>query len=506
MLVAALLAIWFPAINHLRHEWTLNEQYRYGFVVPLLAAYLFSLRWVDRPVVSGPWRSWFVRGLAGLLLVGMSPLVLAEGANPDWRMLSWTLTVIASALTLIAIGSVGGRYWAWHFAFPVLFVLVAVPWPMRLESSVIQLLMRTNAAIAVEMVNLLGVPAQQAGNLINLGTSTVGVDEACSGVRSLQTTIMAALLLGELFRFPVMRRVGLLVASLAVALFWNLLRTLTLVGITANWSATVMESWHDRVGLAVLACSLGSVFGLSKIAQWMDMPSSGSTQGHRREAEELVLPPKHWCWMAIIWVALVVGGVELWYRTGAVKQQGFAWSVHWPTEFAGQREIPIPHQTWRLMKFTYGVNRAWEDEAARRWSAYYLEWAPGCAAQVLAQVHRPDICLPATGKTLTADRGIQLFTVRGMTFPFRHYVFEDGGTPLQVYFSLQQAGTDAGQGGQSLAPYRGLELANRIAAIRERRRDQGQQQLELAVWGISDEAESAAALQRTLENLVVERR
>lgn len=509
LLLAMIAAVWFPAINHLRYEWEFNEQYRFGFVVPLLAAYLFSLRWADRPAPSVPWRGWFACSLGVLLVVGLAPLMLAEGANPDWRLLSWMLTAIAAAFTLLCVGGAGGGRWAWHFAMPILFVLVAVPWPMRFESAVIQMLMRANAAIAVEMVNLFGIPAQQSGNLIDLGSATVGVDEACSGVRSLQTTLMAGLLLGELYRLPIFRRLGLVGVALVVALFWNLLRTLALVGITVIWGTSVMESWHDRVGLAVLVCSLGSVFGLAQLARWLDGPKNVETEksGSGADASPVsVALPAMCCWGVIAWIALVAAGVELWYRSGTdSRPQAFRWTVQWPTEFPAMREVPIPHQTWRLMKFTTGANRTWQDDRGHPWSAYYLEWAPGRTAQMLAQVHRPDVCMAASGKTLIADRGTHTFTVHGVTLPFRHYVFEDGGKSLHVYFCLQSM-DEAWSGEGSLASYSGLQLANRIALIRERRRNRGQQQLELGVWGVADESEAAQALQRVLEKVVAERR
>ncbi len=189
-----------------------------------------------------------------------------------------------------------------------------------------------------------------------------------------------------------------------------------------------------------------------------------------------------------------------------MKSQSFSWTVQWPGDLAAMREVQIPHQTWRLMKFTSGTNRTWQDEQGNPWSAYYLEWAPGRTAQMLAQVHRPDVCLPAAGKTLVAERSTQIFTVHGVSFPFRHYVFDDGGKPLHVYFSLQTMDSAGGGGDSRLAPYNGLQLENRLALIRERRRNRGQQQLELGVWGIEDEAEAAAALLRHLERIVVARR
>src|SRR5881275_186877 len=40
-----LLALWFVLCRHLSGEWSVNEQYNYGWFVPFFAAYLFWLRW-----------------------------------------------------------------------------------------------------------------------------------------------------------------------------------------------------------------------------------------------------------------------------------------------------------------------------------------------------------------------------------------------------------------------------------------------------------------------------
>src|SRR5207244_3102094 len=99
-------------------------------------------------------------------------------------------------LTLIYIWCVGGTPWLRHFAFAVLFMLVAVPWISLVEQPIVQGLMRAVAAIASETVTLFGIPAQLEGNLIRINNGLVGVNEACSGVRSLQTSLMIGLLFG----------------------------------------------------------------------------------------------------------------------------------------------------------------------------------------------------------------------------------------------------------------------------------------------------------------------
>src|SRR5205085_6912524 len=53
ILTLLLLAIlWITAFHFLSGEWAVNEQYTYGWFVPLLGAFLFWLRWERRPTPS----------------------------------------------------------------------------------------------------------------------------------------------------------------------------------------------------------------------------------------------------------------------------------------------------------------------------------------------------------------------------------------------------------------------------------------------------------------------
>ena len=82
----------------------------------------------------------------------------------------------------------------------------------------IQGLMRMVAHVAAETAMLLGIPAQVEGNLIRVSNGLVGVNEACSGIRSLQTSLMIGLLFGELKRLSVLRRVALVACAVGIAL------------------------------------------------------------------------------------------------------------------------------------------------------------------------------------------------------------------------------------------------------------------------------------------------
>src|SRR5438552_13504182 len=206
---AATGILWFVLFRHLSGEWSVNEQYNYGWFVPFFAAYLFWLRWQDRPqpfrISNFEFR--ILTAVAVLALLLLFPLRLFEIGNPDWRPLDWLHAAIVVFVTLALLWQMGGKPWLRHFAFPVAFIFVAVPWVSPIEQPIVQGLMRVVAAVVAEIATWFGIPTQLEGNLIRIPNGVVGINEACSGVRSLQTSLMIGLLFGELKRLSVSNRV-----------------------------------------------------------------------------------------------------------------------------------------------------------------------------------------------------------------------------------------------------------------------------------------------------------
>src|SRR3989442_6596123 len=100
--VAVLAALWFVLCKQLSGEWSVNEQYNYGWFVPFLALYLFWLRWQDRPEPSPPRKTllpWILIGVPALLL--LLPIRLFEIGTPEWRPLGWIHTASVATLTLL---------------------------------------------------------------------------------------------------------------------------------------------------------------------------------------------------------------------------------------------------------------------------------------------------------------------------------------------------------------------------------------------------------------------
>ncbi|HEX8280185.1 MAG TPA: exosortase/archaeosortase family protein, partial [Chthoniobacterales bacterium] len=286
--VAAFGLLWLEIVARLRFEWSVNPQYGYGWAVPFLGAYVFWRRMQSAPAPTRP----SIRTVVGAIIITVAlaliPIRLIQEANPDWRILSWTMAIGAIAISGSGVYLAGGMAWLRHFAFPLLFFLVAVPWPTQFEQAVIQGLMRAVASINVEVLNAIGISAVQMGNVIEVGSGFVGIDEACTGVRSLQATFMVSLFLGEFYGFSRVRRVILVVVGALLAFFCNLVRTFLLVYVGAEQGSEAIKSWHDPAGLTILVACL---FGLWAISMFMGGASKlPATESAKASANPLRLP------------------------------------------------------------------------------------------------------------------------------------------------------------------------------------------------------------------------
>ena len=371
--------LWLEVINQLKAEWSLNPQYGYGWSVPFLALYLLWRRWPHRPVPAQASRNPPGQFLAAAAAVICSflflPLRFVAEANPDWRLISWALTLAVIALTLSCLFLMGGWPWLRHFAFPILFVLVAVPWPVRFEQIVVQDLMRAVAAINVSLLNIFGIPALQHGNIIEVGSGLIGIEEACSGVRSFQATLMVSLFLGELYAFKIRPRILLVAAGALLAFFCNLVRTALLVWIGARNGTKAIEAWHDPAGLTILFVCL---IGLWLLCLLLLRNSNSAIESSHVDVNSA---PRPLPWPLLaglgIWICFAEAGVQTWYTLHQQTVTNTRWAVQWPVSESRYKSVSIPPEAESLLRYNEGGGGKWEAADGHLWMMYFFRWFPG---------------------------------------------------------------------------------------------------------------------------------
>jgi len=523
-LIAGLGLLWFELINQLKAEWWLNPQYNYGLIVPLVVLYLIWRRWPNRPAPAPPAKT----ALPVLVIVfGAAlffPIRFLADANPDWRLLSWVLAAVVVSISLAFVCLIGGRPWLRHFAFPLLFFLVAVPWPVRIEQSVIQTLMRMVTTINVTFLQLAGVPALQHGNVIEVGKGFIGIEEACSGVRSLQATLMVSLFLGELYSFKPSRRFILVIVGALLAFICNVVRTAILVWAGTTSGPQKIEAWHDPAGMTILLFCLFGLWIASLIMQrrgnasppknssLIDNGADGSLASGTGKPARVDEPGGEsinrsgaiqfrpaLASLLLIWLVAVEVGVQLWY--GAHRPETSSrWAVRWPELESNYKSVPIAPAAETLLRYNEGGGAAWEGTDGRQWMMYFFRWLPGRTAARFLKVHRPDICLPASGRTMERDNGIRMLEVNGITLPVRTYRFDDRGVPLHVFYCYWDARSNYENA--ATAEFEDWSPRGRVRAALQGRREIGAQMLEIIVWGYHDDAEANEALARELGQVV----
>ena len=150
------------------------------------------------------------------------------------------------------------------FAFPALIWLLSAPLVSALEKSIRVFLLTQVTIVVFNLFDLLGFEIERQGNVLILPMGHVGVEEACSGIRSLTACLFAGSFLAAVFLDRIWKKVALVGAAMVLAIITNLMRSVFLTfWAYENGSGAIDEHWylpvigdigsvHDVTGFAIL--------------------------------------------------------------------------------------------------------------------------------------------------------------------------------------------------------------------------------------------------------------
>jgi exosortase len=248
LLVALLIAIYWGVAAKLVYDWYTEPDFSHGFLVPLFSAYLV---WTKRDVLQRtPVRqSW---GGVWLVIAGVLTLFLGVyGAELFLARIS--LLMLLGGL----IWTMAGRQMLRELRFPLLVLLLAIPWPMVIYNQVTFPLQIFASKLASAALPLFGVPVMRDGNVIQLPSMQLEVAEACSGIRSLMSLFTAAVFYGYFLEPSVKRRVILALAALPIAVLANGARIVGTGLAVQYWDPEkALGFFHEFSGWLIFVVSL----------------------------------------------------------------------------------------------------------------------------------------------------------------------------------------------------------------------------------------------------------
>ena len=198
---------------------------------------------------------------------------------------SWSLLTEASDLQAISLilaslataNLLGGRPALRAIWLPVVFLLFAIPIPSPLRQVIVWKLQNWTAEATGVLLYTLGIPAVVSGDRILLANTVFAVIETCSGLRSVITLLMLAVLMIDLFRRSGLHAALLMIVTPFLAFGTNALRSLGLVLNPASNIATI----HSLQGIVMLLASVLVLYGFDGLLERLGVPNGSRPRTKR---------------------------------------------------------------------------------------------------------------------------------------------------------------------------------------------------------------------------------
>jgi exosortase len=259
-IVAALGWLYADVVPGLVRQWAADADYSHGFfVAPLAAFFVWERR--DR-LASLPIRP----HLAGIALLALSLCVFIAGRYGSELFLTRVSMIgVVAGLVLFLAG------WA-HLkalAFPIAFLVLMIPLPAIVFNQVAFPLQMLASQLGEVVISASGVPVLREGNVLLLPGRALEVAEACSGIRSLMSLFMLAVVLGYFTEHRAGPRIAIAIAAVPIAVIANATRVAG-TGLASYWisPAAAEGFFHSFSGWLMFVVAL---VGLLMVHRMFDM-------------------------------------------------------------------------------------------------------------------------------------------------------------------------------------------------------------------------------------------
>jgi exosortase len=449
-LLAALLTLWSL---HLWPQWLHNPDLSHGLFTPLIFLLLLNearTRGTQRWLRSGVATTGFlaVSLIGGLLLLGLAGVYAAAvgwtHSLVNFIAASALCALLAAAWIVFANEKIRALPFNWPAAVAIIVLFLSAPIPPGTYTALTLHLQLWVTDVVIFVLHTLGIPALKNGNIIELANVSVGVEEACSGVRSLISCIFA----GFFFSATLVRKAGhralIILLAPVLALVMNILRSLALT-LLANAGIDISGAWHDVTGFAVLGitAALLAAFALALARNTspevtltpISPAATPAAKASPRSSLPLLLSG------LLLATALTILFVANTRPAPRVETAPPDLAALLPDNVPGWQSVASTDlyrfsaqlQTSDLAQRTYGRVNAGAQEQV---TIYLAFWPAGQAPVSLVASHTPDACWPGAGwEQLPTAHARETLSAAGRILPAaEHRFFTSENYPQHVWY------------------------------------------------------------------------
>ena len=429
--------LYSDSIANLWHQWQTPE-YGHGILLPLIselwAIYLLQIK----PVVlkAAPFGLFMILGALVLNIIG---IIISN----NW-LSNLSILFFIYGMVILFLG-----FKAFRCVLPALALLFfAIPLPVTLLPALTADLQLISSSLGVSIIQLLGMPVYQEGNIIDLGGHKLDVAIACSGLQYLFPLLSLSYLVAFLSFKSWWKRITLFLSAIPITLAMNAAR-IALSGLIYNWfgSDAIEGLMHYVEGYVVFALCLIVLLIVKYILNYIPPHNDKNSISDASFNFKNLLnygynAPKLWIIFCLLTVMIAVT-----FSTNYINQKhdmdvaiprksfiDFPLNIgNWTGSKSQLNAIEL--QTLNLTdhfvgNYNYKTNKSFTP--INLYIAYYDKQTQENS------IHSPQICLPGSGWIITSH---SIHTVGKLNV--NKEIMQKNNEKLLVYYWFKEAGYDA---------------------------------------------------------------
>jgi exosortase len=246
-----LFFLYFSTLKWLVESWLFNPYYSHGFLVPIISVYVIWRKKenIARIIEKTSSDYGFYIIVIALILYMIS--------------FFWTIRFLSGISLIMSLGGLiiflYGKEIMKEIIFPIGFLIFMVPIPfVDILTPPIQ---KNSAIYSTKLANIIGIPAFNIGYEIHLPEASFEVAMACSGLRSILSLLVIAVLFAYLLDGSLLLKGTVLLSSIPLAISGNILRITSVLFIASKYGTeAAMEFFHNFSSLILFGVSLLGLF------------------------------------------------------------------------------------------------------------------------------------------------------------------------------------------------------------------------------------------------------
>ncbi|MBS3805301.1 MAG: VPLPA-CTERM-specific exosortase XrtD [Oleiphilaceae bacterium] len=441
---AILLALGMLALmlqSGLIEVWIESDEYSHGPLVLMVLGYLVYGKRDSFPVCQTP-LGWPVVALAlvpfALFLTGAASDIGQFQKQSVWLFL------------VLIVYAAGGRPLLIALAAPLLIALMTIPLPNKLEMALTSQLQLISSQVGVWFIRQFGGVVHLQGNVIDMGSIKLLVDEACSGLRYLYPLMGLGGIAAYVFQGPLWAKWALFLVTVPITIFMNSFR-IAVTGLLVENNGVAhtegflhfFEGWIVFVA-ALIALALFARLLLALQKQPRDFLDSFSVDptGHQKHSSTGLSKGRipRYRYRAVLSVLVII-------LCAALIAPAFSLRSEVQPERTPLSEFPLRLGNWGAQQHRLPLL---VEEVAGATDYYYADFTSAGKGAVNLYLsyyntqrqgripHSPVVCMPGDGWTIASLKTASIETGVDRPFAVNRLVITKGDRTLLAYYWLKQ--------------------------------------------------------------------